>query len=283
MSLRSTIISCLTAVTCVSGILAYTHKYFRYSMVGNENSVFILDRQTTLIQHCNKDHCSLVTPQGVTVDMLRQMAGVPNPSDALSSPPQQACQCPQQSAPTKDPLLASQPQITSFQMVDPLANKADNAQLQQKSAADIGMKQIAQPMAPNNPFPSVTPTSSSTSTDQSTPPASSSSTSINSSTSLTPVSSSTSSSSLAPTTVSSSSVTPQPASPSVSTDSLMQSPSTAYPSTTTDPSTSTVSAPSTPSTEASSYPYSGTSASSSASSLPSTPGGLASPSSTLPV
>ena len=83
MPLRSTLLACITALACVALAIAYVHKTMRYELVGNENGVFVLDRQTTLLHHCDKQKCNVVTPEGVSVEALKLVAGGPKAAEAV--------------------------------------------------------------------------------------------------------------------------------------------------------------------------------------------------------
>lgn len=154
MSLRSTLLGCFTALTCVAAVLAYSNQFLRYSLVGNENGVFVLDRNTTLLHHCDKDSCKLITPQGTTIEMMRQMSGIPNPQDVLS---QSTCgKC-------TTSIAAPKLSVTSFQSLTPESKPSSPdmiAKQQESIAKDVGMSVMAKPVSAVNPFPSDTNMSS---------------------------------------------------------------------------------------------------------------------------
>ncbi|MBP9752599.1 MAG: hypothetical protein KBD31_02160 [Proteobacteria bacterium] len=157
LTLRTAILACLTAVTCVAMLLAYAHKFLRYDVVGNENGVFVLDRQTTLLHHCDKQNCTLITPKGTTIDSMRKLAGIPSPDEVVKKVSDQntkSCNCQNISE-----QLFPKPkmQLTSFEKVEPEmpAMTPDMIkQNQEKSAKDLGMSSMMTPnQAPTNPFP----------------------------------------------------------------------------------------------------------------------------------
>jgi hypothetical protein len=155
MSLRTTLLNCLTALACVAMLLAYVHKYIRYQIVGNDNAVFVLDRQTTLMHRCDKDHCQLITPQGTTIETMRELAGIPSPQDLIQlqdkQREQQNCRC----ETPKDALFPSiKMQVTSFQTIEPQLLSPQKLQERQKEMSQkIKMPVMVEPKNPQQPFP----------------------------------------------------------------------------------------------------------------------------------
>jgi hypothetical protein len=155
MSLRTALLNCLTALACIAMLLAYVHKYMRYQIVGNDNAVFVLDRQTTLMHRCDKDHCQLITPQGTTIETMRQLAGIPSPQDLIQlqnkQKEQQNCRC---EAPKEDLFPSIKMQVTSFQTIDTPTLSPQKLQQQQKDMAQkINMPVMMEPKNPQQPFP----------------------------------------------------------------------------------------------------------------------------------
>lgn len=156
MSLRTTLLNCLTALACIALLLVYAHKYMRYQIVGNDSAVFVLDRQTTLMHHCDKDHCQLITPQGTTIETMRQLAGIPSPQNLIQlqnkKKEQQSCCC---DTPKEDLFPNVKMQITSFQTIEQQVLSSQKLQQQQKDMAEkINMPVMMEPKNPQQPFPS---------------------------------------------------------------------------------------------------------------------------------
>jgi hypothetical protein len=155
VSFRTALLSCLTAVTCVAMLLAYVHTYMRYEIVGNENAVFVLDRQTTLMHRCDKDHCTLITPQGTTIESMRRLAGILSPDEIIKKENQNLQKCNCQSDDKKE-ILKPKIEITSFQTLDSQAQsmlRPDQIKSSQSSVAkDLGMSPMATPTSSVNPF-----------------------------------------------------------------------------------------------------------------------------------
>ena len=156
MSLRTTLLSCLTAFACVAMILVYVHKYLRYQIIGNDKAVFVLDRQTTLMHHCNKQNCQLITPQGTNIEQMRQLAGIPTAQQVMQQQKKkqiEKCRC---EAEQKDNLFPQvKLNVSSFQSLEPQIMSPKALQQRQKNMAQqINMPVMMQKQQPQQPFPS---------------------------------------------------------------------------------------------------------------------------------
>lgn len=124
----------------------------RYEVVGNESGVFVLDRQTTLLHHCDKQKCNVVTPEGVSVEALKLIAGGPKAAEAAK----QDGKCPCDSKPKEAVVRGLK--ATSFDSLDkpiPPLNEIKE---------ELGMGAVTQSAAkPSDPFAGGTTDSSASS------------------------------------------------------------------------------------------------------------------------
>lgn len=154
MSFRTTLLSCLTALACVAMVLVYAHRYLRYQVVGGNNAVFVLDRQTTLMHHCDQQHCQIITPQGTNLDAMRQLAGIPTAQEVIKKPQviaPQTCRCENEKVET----LPISMKVSSFQTLEPQILSPERIRYQQKlDAQKVNMPVMMELQNPQRPFPS---------------------------------------------------------------------------------------------------------------------------------
>lgn len=151
MSIRSTLLACITALACIAVLIAYVHKNTRYEMVSGQEGVYVLDRQTTLMHHCDKQKCKLLSPEGSSIEAMRALSGAPSVNLVRK---QQAVACPATCAvpEKKEEKNYTNVNISSFQSV---AQPMPSMNELKGNAADVlGMEQVNQQIQkPQNPFP----------------------------------------------------------------------------------------------------------------------------------
>ncbi|HCU06492.1 MAG TPA: hypothetical protein DIC42_02775 [Holosporales bacterium] len=147
MSIRSTLLACITALACIAVLIAYVHKNTRYEMVSGQDGVYLLDRQTTLIHHCNKEKCTLLSPEGSSVEAMRALAGIPS-VDLVRKDPPQTCMVPEKKP---EPNYANI-NISSLQsLTQPMPSMNE---IKNNSGDALGMGKVNQQVQkPQNPFP----------------------------------------------------------------------------------------------------------------------------------
>ena len=151
MSIRSTLLACITALACIAVLIAYVHKNTRYEMVSGQEGVYVLDRQTTLMHHCDKTKCRLLSPEGSSVEAMRALSGTPSVDLVRKQPPvmcSATCVTPEKKAEKKYENV----NISSFQSVaQPMPSMNE---LKGNSANALGMEHVNQQVQkPQNPFP----------------------------------------------------------------------------------------------------------------------------------
>ena len=147
MSIRSTLLACMTTLACIALLIAYVHKNTRYEMVGGQNGIYLLDRQTTLIHHCNQEKCTLLSPEGSSVEAMRALAGMPS-VDLVRKEPPKACMVPEK----KPEQNYENINISSLQsLTQPMPSMTE---LKNNAANALGMGTVNQQVQkPQNPFP----------------------------------------------------------------------------------------------------------------------------------
>lgn len=147
MSIRSTLLACMTALACIAVLIAYVHKNTRYEMVSGQEGVYVLDRQTTLMHHCNKEKCKLLSPEGSSVEAMRALSGIPS-VDLVQKPEPKTCVTPEK----KPAQNYANINISSFQSItDPMPSMN---KIKESSAHALGMGKVNQQVQkPQNPFP----------------------------------------------------------------------------------------------------------------------------------
>ena len=147
MSIRSTLLACISALACIAVLIAYVHKNTRYEMVSGQDGVYILDRQTTLMHHCNKEKCKLLSPEGSSVEAMRALSGIPS-VDLVRKKQPQACVVPEKK-PEKN---YSNVNISSFQSItQPMPSINE---IKGNAANALSMSTVNQQVKkPQNPFP----------------------------------------------------------------------------------------------------------------------------------
>ncbi|MDP2193584.1 MAG: hypothetical protein Q8K36_03555 [Alphaproteobacteria bacterium] len=147
MSIRSTLLACLTSLAIIAVLIAFIHKNSRYELVGTQDGIYVLDKRSTLMHHCDKEKCKLLTPDGTDLQTLRTLAGVPD-VNLVRTPEPPVC-VPQT---PKAPEQAKYVNISSFQSIhDPLPSVNP---VMQPQAQALGMDNVQQSVQkPVNPFP----------------------------------------------------------------------------------------------------------------------------------
>lgn len=147
MSIRSTLLACITALACIAILIAYVHKNTRYEMVSGQEGVYVLDRQTTLMHHCDKKKCKLLSPEGSSVEAMRALSGAPSVNLVRKKQPA-TCVVPEK----KVEKNYNNVNISSFQSIaQPMPSMNE---LKGNSADALGMAQVNQQVQkPQNPFP----------------------------------------------------------------------------------------------------------------------------------
>jgi hypothetical protein len=147
MSIRSTLLACMTILACIALLIAYVHKNTRYEMVGGQNGIYLFDRQTTLIHHCDQEKCKLLSPDGSSVEAMRALAGIPS-VDLIRKEQAQTCIAPEK----KPEQNYANINISSLQSItDPMPSMTE---LKANSPNTLGMGTVNQQVQkPQNPFP----------------------------------------------------------------------------------------------------------------------------------
>ena len=146
MSIRSTLLTCTTALACIAVLMAYVHKNTRYDMVSGQDGVYVLDRQTTLMHHCDKKKCKLLSPEGSSVEAMRALSGAPSVNLVRQKPPV-TCVVPEK----KPEINYQNVNVSSFQsIVQPMPSMND---IKGNTGDALGMEQVSQQVQkPKNPF-----------------------------------------------------------------------------------------------------------------------------------
>lgn len=158
MSIRSTILACLTSLACIAMIIAYVSNRERYTLVNNQNALFVFDKKTATLNYCNEKNCQLITPQGTTIEAMRTMAGMPAQNSIITAQQQPQMVgfnnggCPNGCAP--DARLQKKPEanLTSLQTLNPTigVGKAPATQ----GFNNVGMQNLISPANNiSNPLP----------------------------------------------------------------------------------------------------------------------------------
>jgi hypothetical protein len=130
MSLRSTILACVTTLCGIAVVIAFLSNRERYSVVGGQSAIYVFDKKTATINYCNDKTCQLITPQGTTIEAMRVMAGMPaqnaivqqaQPVSAVNGSCPNGC--------TVDPKAAkpAEANLTSLQTLTPAAGASGTA------------------------------------------------------------------------------------------------------------------------------------------------------------
>ena len=116
-------------------------------MVSGQDGVYVLDRQTTLMHHCNKEKCKLLSPEGSSVEAMRALSGIPS-VDLVRKEQPQACVVPEK----KPEQNYSTINISSFQsIVQPMPSINE---IKGNAANALSMSTVNQQVQkPQNPFP----------------------------------------------------------------------------------------------------------------------------------